>query len=619
VQSLLGKIVELETFRRQEVRLTLSDRRRIVQQALVLVEQNYVHLPHKVAMHAVNPVQRLRLLQARLARTRTGSLPPADEFHGEMSEIFHGLRDLHTNYLLPDPYRGQLAFLPFLVEEFYENDRPKYLVTKVMEGAPGGAFGRGAEITHWNGMPIERAIELNAARYAGSNDAARHARGVESLTIRPLRIHRYPDEDWVVVGFTKDGSSGEFRQPWLVAPNLPPALEEDARIDETSTSIGLDLDQDEAYRARKLLFAQEIAASELDPSADQPGPSRGEIETSLPSVFRALPVTVDQVDYGYLRIFTFNVNDPDAFVAEFVRLIERLPRSGLILDVRGNGGGHIWAAELILQTLTPAVITPEPTQFINTALNAEVCRQHGDGQGGIDLGPWLPSMEQAVETGAAHSNAFSITPRDRANTIGPAVLRTCRADHRCSVLLGDGHLRRRIPGSPHRTRAGCRRQHGRRGRQRVDTQPAEPTDAGTRVVPISVSHVAGRGRHEGLDPADAASRGYRRHAGGGPGRRAGRTPPDDAARRRRQERRPDCARRGPAQSAADAQARHRSGDRGIERNADARRHHGRNGSGRRLRGRATGGVGRRPRRPADDDHESWRRCHTASADGVPPG
>ncbi|HEX6577438.1 MAG TPA: S8 family serine peptidase [Jiangellaceae bacterium] len=433
VQSLLAQAVDLATFRQQEVRLTMPDRRRIVEQALVLIEQNYVHLPHKVAMHAVNPVQRLRLLQARLTRSTSGPLSPADDFHGELSEIFHALRDLHTNYLLPDPYRGQLAFLPFLVEEFYEDDRPKYLVTKVMEGAPTGDFAHGVEITHWNGMPIERAIELNAARYAGSNDAARHARGVESLTIRPLRIHRYPDEDWVVIGFQKNGTPGEFRQPWLVAPNLPPATAEDARIDESRTASGLDLDQDEAYRARKLLFAPAVAASELDPSADEPRPAQGEIETSLPSVFRARPVTIDQTEFGYVRIFTFNVSDPDAFVAEFVRLIEAMPRRGLIIDVRGNGGGHIWAAELILQTLTPAVITPEPTQFINSALNTEICRQHDRGQGGINLGPWLPSMEQAVETGATHSNAFSITPSDRANAVGqryfgPAVLIT---DARC--------------------------------------------------------------------------------------------------------------------------------------------------------------------------------------------
>ena len=433
LHALLGQIVDLATFRRQVVDVSPADRRRIVEQALVLLEQNYVHLPHKMAMHAVNPVQRLRLLRARLDGLDAQRLPSGPAFHAEMSDIFSSLRDLHTNYLLPDPYRGQLAFLPFLVEEFFERGRPRYLVTKVMQGAPSGDFGPGALVTYWNGMPIERAIEVNAARFAGSNDAARHARGVESLTIRPLRIHRYPDEDWVTITFERDGVAGEFRLPWLVAPNLPPLLAEDGRVDTARTSIGIDLDLDEAQRARKLMFAPDVAAAELAGGTRPPSPDGAEIPTGMPSVFRARRVTVHGVDYGHLRIFTFNVESPGAFVAEFVRLATELPGSGLIVDVRGNGGGHIWAAELALQTLTPATITPEPAQFINTTLNGELCRQHDQGQGGIDLGDWLPSIEQSVETGAPYSNAYPITPADLANAVGqrylgPVVLIT---DARC--------------------------------------------------------------------------------------------------------------------------------------------------------------------------------------------
>src|SRR5215211_1553305 len=46
--------------------LTLDERRQIVRQAQVLIEQLFVHLPLKRAMHAVDPVQRLRLLDRRL-------------------------------------------------------------------------------------------------------------------------------------------------------------------------------------------------------------------------------------------------------------------------------------------------------------------------------------------------------------------------------------------------------------------------------------------------------------------------------------------------------------------------------------------------------------------------
>ena len=97
-------------------------------------------------------------------------------------------------------------------------------LTKVAQGADVGDLGAGALVTHWNGMPIDRAVEVNAARYAGSNAAARHSRGVESLTIRPLRIHRFPDEDWVTVRYQTEGDVRKLAIPWLVSPNLPPMV-----------------------------------------------------------------------------------------------------------------------------------------------------------------------------------------------------------------------------------------------------------------------------------------------------------------------------------------------------------------------------------------------------------
>jgi hypothetical protein len=102
--------------------------------------------------------------------------------------------------------------------------------------------------------------------------------------------------------------------------------------------------------------------------------------------------------------------------------------------VRGNGGGHIFASEFTLQTMTPRRITPEPVQFSCTPLNLEICRRHKDNPTNqIDLGPWFPSMDQAVETGSIYSSAFPITPENGANNVGqryfgPVVLVT---DARC--------------------------------------------------------------------------------------------------------------------------------------------------------------------------------------------
>lgn len=106
VRDQLAGTVALRDFLRGAGTLTVQERRLLVDQALVLLEQTYVHLPLKVAMHAVNPVQRLRLLRIRLERQTSDQIDPEWLFHTEMSEIFHSVRDLHTNYLLPSPFVG---------------------------------------------------------------------------------------------------------------------------------------------------------------------------------------------------------------------------------------------------------------------------------------------------------------------------------------------------------------------------------------------------------------------------------------------------------------------------------------------------------------------------------
>jgi hypothetical protein len=438
VRDHLAASVDLPTFLAGAGLLTLDDRKRLVDQALVMMEQNYVHLPLKVAMHAVNPVQRLRLLRTRLERQTAETMDPEWMFHAELSRTFHSVRDLHTNYILPLPFSGKIAFLPFQVEEYFDDHGSAvYLVSRLMQGFSAPQLAR-AEVKYWNGVPIERAVDLNAARFAGSNPAARHARGVESLTLRPLRSHLPPDEEWVDVRYVgPDGVERDLRQKWLVTDNLPPFVADADAISVTAASLGLDIVADDANRARTLLFVPDVVAQEqadATPELSTTAAAAGEdVPTAMPGVFRAGSVTTASGTFGHVRIFTFNVDDPAAFVSEFIRLITLLPQEGLILDVRGNGGGHIFASEFTLQTLTPRRISPEPVQFIATPLNLRIVAKHQDNPSGIDLGPWFKSLDQATETGATFSHAVPITPEDGANAVGqvyqgPVVLVT---DARC--------------------------------------------------------------------------------------------------------------------------------------------------------------------------------------------
>jgi hypothetical protein len=438
--------------------LSLAQRKLLVDQALVLLEQNYVHLPLKVAMHAVNPVQKLRVLRMRLERQAPQTMEPEWVFHRQMSGIFHSVRDLHTNYLLPRPFAGKIAFLPFLIEKCHVGNAEQYVVTAMMQGFTAPQFGPGVQVTHWNGTPIARAVALNGALFAGSNEAANLSRGLESLTLRPLVIQAPPDEDWVAVSYVGlDGSKQELRQPWQVTENLPPMADLDA-VGDMAATIGLDLDSDEKARAKKLLFVPEVVDLEGGQSSAElakPAAVGGaDVPTTMPGIFRARSVDTAHGTFGHLRIFTFSVQDPVAFRDEFARLAAELPQRGLIVDVRDNGGGHIHASEFTLQTMTPNPIAPEPVQFVSTPLNLRLCRRHKDNPVGIDLGPWFDSLEQSTETGATYSAAQPITPVDEANELGqtyhgPVVLITdarCYsatdifaagfADHEIGIILG---------------------------------------------------------------------------------------------------------------------------------------------------------------------------------------
>jgi Peptidase family S41 len=421
--------ITLREFMRRPGALTLEDRRLLVEQAILLLEQNYVHLPLKIALHGVNPLQRLRLLAIRLERQTAQTADSEPVFNAMLSEIFNSVRDLHTNYSLPQPYAGKIAFLPFRIEEYYDEARKcHYIVTAVADGFNAEGFGPGAEITHWAGVPIDRAVEMHAARFAGGNAAARHARGVESLTLRPLVSHLPPDEEWVVVTYRSTGGSvHELRHEWLVVDNLPPSLEDESALTTAAASMGVDVETDAANRAKTLLFAPGVLG-QLRAGTDPIGTvdegvggvttDDGDLATRMPGVFRARTVSTAFGVFGHIRIFTFAVRDPEAFVGEFVRLIRMLPQTGLIVDVRDNGGGHIHASEFTLQTLTPRQITPAPVQFVSSPLNLRICRKHQNPAGQINLNPWVSSLEQAREIGASFSAATAMTPQDGVNAIG---------------------------------------------------------------------------------------------------------------------------------------------------------------------------------------------------------
>lgn len=78
-----------------------------------------------------------------------------------------------------------------------------------------------------------------------------------------------------------------------------------------------------------------------------------------------------------------------------------------MLDVRGNGGGYLIAAEFLLQFLSPRRVKPEPFQFVSSPGTTGLARTVADYQG------WKASLEEAVTTGSAYSTALPLYPLTR--------------------------------------------------------------------------------------------------------------------------------------------------------------------------------------------------------------
>lgn len=425
----LGAIRSVQSFRDSidsQPALTKANRLRLIEQASILIEDLYTHLPLKRAMHSIDPVQRLRLLEQRVTE------PSITEFHAELLDIFKELRDLHTNYTLPAPFGGQIAFLGILVEQYFDGDEPKWMVSKVAEHLVSEpTLAPGVEITHWNGMPIKLAVWRNADKEAGSNLSARLARGLETLTLRFLRSSFPPDEDWVTITYLQNGSVKETRLDWKVfdsgADLLAGAADRDALLMDLTVplryQVGVDERRESLRRAQKMLFnlpavreAKRAARYKgRVPRATADLAEANAVVTSRPDEITARVIDTPSGSFGYLRLWTFHMadNDIDAFVNEFIRLLrDEMPIEGLVLDVRGNGGGFIIAAEFLLQLLTPQQVTPEPTQFVATAGTLELSRKVPD------MERWRESLKQAVLTGAMFSAGIPLSPQDVVNQVG---------------------------------------------------------------------------------------------------------------------------------------------------------------------------------------------------------
>ncbi|MGR7024004.1 S41 family peptidase [Geodermatophilus sp. URMC 62] len=404
--------------------LTSLERGQLISGIERVLEGLYTHLPLKRARYGFDPIQRLRILRSQLDDLTD------DQFHIELADIVTRMRDAHTRYVGPSTLRGKAAVLPFQVERCGGGGSGSYVVTKVSSTLQDPDFRPGVTIEFWNGMPIDVAVQRHGEREVGGRPDSLRAWATQSLTVRSLQYGPPPDEYWVVVGYRTPGAQGqpgtakELKVDWRVVDPTQvgqPALNTGFAGQgdgDSGEALALDPAAEAVRLAKILMFAPHVAgggqahAPELSSKNDEESAATV-ISTQLPGTLAALRVDAPGGPFGYLRIFAFDVG-PRAFIRELLRLIPLLPERGLVIDVRGNPGGYIVAAEAALQLFTPMPI--EPTKY--SVLATPFTRALADGPLADDLGPWKKSLHDAVRNGELYSQAIPLTPLQTANEIG---------------------------------------------------------------------------------------------------------------------------------------------------------------------------------------------------------
>lgn len=430
---------------RAPITLTTTQRHDLIDLWSTLLRDVYPHYLQKVAFYGFDPLPALQALRR--------DIPYLDSagFLRELRRLINRLRDQHTQMFVVDPAvrdGSYVASLPFLVEGYGSYLSPTYLVTKTTGDLTDPAFTIGVRLNSWNGVPFARAVDLYADSLTGGRPDARRARALETLTQRPLTYLPPPEEQWVELGYRRPDDPAEspdrtIRFQWrAIQPGT--ATSADILL-ETRTRRAINVTSETARRARKLLFA--TALWEADQRIVQPQAKQaGWIETTFPDAISARHVDTPHGTFGYLRIWTFDVDHTHRFIDDLAIILRAMPPAGLIIDLRSNPGGVIDVAERMLQLFTDHPVESAGFACRATLAMMEITSAEGNG---ADLADWAGSTQAAIELGEEFSRHLPITDPDSLPGIerayhGPVIAIVDANTYSCGDLFAAGIVDHRI-------------------------------------------------------------------------------------------------------------------------------------------------------------------------------
>lgn len=380
----------------EQHRTSLADRQTILDQAILIFDHLYPHMPFKTEIYNFShPADYIRR-EIQPALETLGEM----EFHSRLISAFSLVRDAHTLYGLPSPYRGAMAFLPFQIRPYLHHKTGwRFVVSSVMSSQPDGGFGHpffgaGAEITGWGAFDTLAHVERTEAHLPGGNYFASFARGSMHATLRPLVYIQPPFPDELPDALIRYRPLGQeeirsIRFPWAVATGFGPAAGLLSTVYSISPATAItgacgkflhhraDLRDD-----RKSLQSQDSNVVSSIPEVFDFQYTGGPRQKGFIDLADLIDPHHPEARFGYIRIKAFSnaASAPgftDCMVDEFrriVTLMDKVAPDGLVIDIRNNPGGDVPAAERMLQMLSPQRVEPALFHLANTPAVLEILR-----------------------------------------------------------------------------------------------------------------------------------------------------------------------------------------------------------------------------------------------------
>lgn len=407
--------------------LTFVEQLNIIHAAKVVLQNLNPNYQLQNALFNISVSSRLDDLQTHLLHHYPMS---AFEFHMRMSRIFVSLRDWHTFYLPPEPLRSAHAVLPFYVDQYWAGSKREYVVYHTR--GEHASFLMHANIVAVDGVPIDAVVHRigrrsNCRRW--NDDCVRQ--GTSALTQEELVMHgltKTPRRTFTmryINDHTKTNRSASDMEDTLdfnVTTELYLEFDDDynhyqgeTEMNNILTLVGNVTDhfnfnglhKDMISIAKETLRASfkssrksriDIAppqsrpshsvsdqsattsqqpwtlyrsTSEPNPHPVQHIPLNISSETSLTITAKKIKLRSGQT-FGYLRIEQFQIFNASSFFPELEHILQSLPSSGLVVDIRQNPGGDAMTCINLWRSIFSGNLAAYPTVARSSMLTSDI-------------------------------------------------------------------------------------------------------------------------------------------------------------------------------------------------------------------------------------------------------